>query len=405
MAKPRKSKRQDRIEAIEGAVRAQSGHPLLSALPRVEIDFLQQSRGPPARDAWLAVDYEIPPASRHYADAPRLIVRPNLDRDSEPSDWPWAIARVRMHVALNHVDPQRTDLAWSAACWAVAEALLINAGLGSRPAWLSPLPQGYKLTDERTLADRLHEGVPEEFLGLGLGAKGQTFWGCNFPALTDKMRRDASRAFAEGIRAAASGAITGVGGARSSAARKAGPAEECRSWFVSNYPLLAALASGFKIIEDADVCERLHVRVAAVHSELQEILVNPNALLSSDELRFVMAHEILHVGLRHEMRRQGRDPWLWNVACDYVINGWLLEMGVGRAPEAVGYLFDPELKGASAEEIYDRITGDLRLLRKIKKARGWVEGGPDVLGDKPEGWWRAGGVDLDAFYRRALQAG
>jgi predicted metal-dependent peptidase len=128
-------------------------------------------------------------------------------------------------------------------------------------------------------------------------------------------------------------------------------------------------------------------------------------LLKREELRFVMAHEMLHVGLRHEMRRQGRDPWLWNVACDYVINGWLIEMGVGLAPEAVGYLHDPELKGASAEEIYDRITSDLRLLRKIRKLRGWVEDGPDILGDKPEAWWRAGGMDLDAFYRRALQAG
>jgi predicted metal-dependent peptidase len=118
-----------------------------------------------------------------------------------------------------------------------------------------------------------------------------------------------------------------------------------------------------------------------------------------------MAQEILHVGLRHEMRRQGRDPWLWNVACDYVINGWLLEMGVGAAPEEIGYLYDPELKGLSAEDIYDRITGDLRILRKVRKLRGWVEDGPDMLGDKPEVWWRHGGSDLDAFYRRALQAG
>jgi predicted metal-dependent peptidase len=142
--------------------------------------------------------------------------------------------------------------------------------------------------------------------------------------------------------------------------------------------------------------------VAGVNSEIQEICVNPKAFLRGEEMRFVMAHEILHVGLRHECRRQGRDPWLWNVACDYVINGWLLEMGIGSPPEALGYLHDPDLKGTSAEEVYDRITGDLRVLRKIKKLRGW---GRDMLSDKPEAWWRAGGADLDAFYRRALQAG
>lgn len=405
MAKPRKRKREMRIEAVEQGIRAQAVHPLLSALPVVEIDYQQRGRAPMAHDAWVEVDYELTPAMSYSAEILRLVVRPNLERESEPGDWPWTIARVRMHAAMNHIDPARSDLAWSAACWAVAEALLINAALGSRPEWLAPLPQGYKLTDEHALAARLKENVPDEFLGLGLGARGRPFWRCNFAVLTDKMRRDASRAFADGVRAAAGGAIAGVGGKYAEAARKNSEAEQCRSWFISNYPLLAALASSFKVIEDVSVCERLHVRVAAVQSEIQEIYVNPKALLRGEEMRFVMAHEILHVGLRHEMRRQGRDPWLWNVACDFVINAWLIEMGVGRAPEAIGYLHDPELQGSSAEAIYDRIASDLRLLRKVKKLRGWVEDGPDVLGDRPEAWWRGGGVDLDAFYRRALQAG
>jgi hypothetical protein len=53
------------------------------------------------------------------------------------------------------------------------------------------------------------------------------------------------------------------------------------------------------------------------------------------------------------MRCQGRDQYLWNVACDYVINGWLMEMGVGEFP-ASGALFDPALKGLSVEAVYDR---------------------------------------------------
>jgi predicted metal-dependent peptidase len=408
MAK-RKSRRDARIEAIMKGLQQQSPHPLLQALPEVSMDYVQQRVPPVPADALIHVAYDLYSPTRyyarHYGAEPNLVVRPNLERDSDPADWPWVIARVRLHVALNHIDPEHTDLAWSAACWAAAEAILVNAGFGPRPAWLPPLPEGYKLTDERALAERLREHVPDDFLGLGLGSRAQPFWSCGFPKLTDKMRRDASRAFADGVRAAASQAVEGAGLEQARGARRDSEAERCRSWFVSEYPLLAALASSFTIVEDVEVCERLHVRVAAVHSEIQEIYLNPRALLHGEELRFVMAHEILHVGLRHEMRRQGRDPWLWNVACDYVINGWLIEMGVGRAPEAIGYLYDAELKGSSAEEIYDRITGDLRILRKIKKLRGWVDGGPDVLGDKPESWWRGGGEDLDAFYRRAMQAG
>jgi hypothetical protein len=38
-----------------------------------------------------------------------------------------------------------------------------------------------------------------------------------------------------------------------------------------------------------------------------------------------------------------------------VINGWLVEMGLGELPE-LGVLFDPSLKGLSAEALYDRIV-------------------------------------------------
>ena len=77
-----------------------------------------------------------------------------------------------------------------------------------------------------------------------------------------------------------------------------------------------------------------------------------------------MAHELLHAGLRHDTRCQGRDPYLWNVACDYVINSWLLEMGIGELPQ-IGVLHDPDLKNLSAESIYDQIVKDLRLLTKV----------------------------------------
>ena len=68
-----------------------------------------------------------------------------------------------------------------------------------------------------------------------------------------------------------------------------------------------------------------------------------------------MAHELLHVGLRHDARAQGRDHFFWNVACDYVINSWLIKMGIGQIP-TMGLLYDEDLKGLSAESIYDIIV-------------------------------------------------
>lgn len=77
---------------------------------------------------------------------------------------------------------------------------------------------------------------------------------------------------------------------------------------------------------------------------------------------------MLHAALRHGDRCGARDPYLFNIAADYVINGWLCEMQVGTMPE--GLLYDAELKDLSAEEVYDRIAKDLRRMRRLSTLRG-----------------------------------
>ncbi|MBO5388430.1 MAG: hypothetical protein J6A59_09855 [Lachnospiraceae bacterium] len=39
-----------------------------------------------------------------------------------------------------------------------------------------------------------------------------------------------------------------------------------------------------------------------------------------DELIFIMLHEMTHIGLMHPARLEGRDPELWNIACDLYVN-------------------------------------------------------------------------------------
>jgi predicted metal-dependent peptidase len=64
---------------------------------------------------------------------------------------------------------------------------------------------------------------------------------------------------------------------------------------------------------------------------------NPNFLLKKTPtgLRLVAFHEASHAILMHPMRRGGRDPKLWNIAVDYVVNGWALEDLVARNKNAV----------------------------------------------------------------------
>jgi len=63
----------------------------------------------------------------------------------------------------------------------------------------------------------------------------------------------------------------------------------------------------------------------------------------------LICHELLHILLGHHLRMRGRDAKMWNVACDYVINDMLVNMGFEPLPN---WLYDPKYSGKSAEDIY-----------------------------------------------------
>lgn len=174
------------------------------------------------------------------------------------------------------------------------------------------------------------------------------------------------------------------------------PWEWALEWFISSYPLLGGIAAGITIVADADIARAHAISIAAVNAEAGEIYINPLREFEDEEWRFVLAHEMLHAALRHGDRCGARDPFLFNIAADYVINGWLREMRIGTMPD--GLLYDPELAGLSAEEVYDRIAGDMR---RLATPRG--KGAGDILG-APLGSPRDY-VDLDEFYRRGLSHG
>jgi predicted metal-dependent peptidase len=174
-------------------------------------------------------------------------------------------------------------------------------------------------------------------------------------------------------------------------------AARARRWLISHYPLLGSLLTQFELVEDAEVCERMDISIAAVQISTGEIYINPRRQLSLEQAKFVVAHEVLHAGLNHSSRRQGRDPYLWNVACDFVINDWLVNMNVGVPPDG-GLLFDEELRGWAAEDIYLRLAADLRVRRRLCTLRG---NDVDMLDDRAGAFF----TDREEFCRRALLQG
>ncbi|WP_157991556.1 DUF2201 family putative metallopeptidase [Caldimonas tepidiphila] len=175
-----------------------------------------------------------------------------------------------------------------------------------------------------------------------------------------------------------------------------GPVAQAWRWLIAHYPLLGSLLARFELVEDVQVCQGQQISIAAIHLGLGEIYVNPLARLNLEQAKFVLAHEVLHAGLCHGSRRQGRDPFLWNVACDFVINHWLIEMRLGAPPP--GLLHDEHFRGWAAEDIYRSLAADLRARRRLRTLRGAAV---DVLDDGPRGAL----ADREAFCRRALAQG
>lgn len=130
--------------------------------------------------------------------------------------------------------------------------------------------------------------------------------------------------------------------------------------------------------------------------------MNPSVRYSEEEWRFVLAHEYLHAGLGHQERARGRDCYLWNVACDFVINGWLHDMQIGVMPMD-GLLYDEKLCNLSAEEVYDRIITNLRTYSKLGTFRGYGKG--DIMDGSAKGRTAGNATDIDEFCKSALQQG
>lgn len=141
-----------------------------------------------------------------------------------------------------------------------------------------------------------------------------------------------------------------------------------QEWFFRNYPFFSSLSAMFRIETDKDKCRERGIHYGAVDFNTKVIYLNefnlhPGKNDVSQEQIFVMAHEMLHVALNHAKRRKNREHLMWNLACDFVINNWLVEMCVGVPP--AGVFLDKKLSRLSAEEIYEVLKENREALREM----------------------------------------
>jgi len=97
--------------------------------------------------------------------------------------------------------------------------------------------------------------------------------------------------------------------------------------------------------------------------------------LTNPQLLFVILHETLHVALMHNWRRKNRNPHVFNIACDLVINYTLAKMGYKYMP--------PEgIAGDSVPWMADTVDSEEAYARLVREGQGQgQEQGQGSFGD------------------------
>lgn len=339
-----------------------------------------------------------------------IFVNPKVKLD--PNEWSYVLAHNLLHLAFGHFDkdkmPQTSDLypdVWNKACDIYIARFLADIGFGT-PMFPDPAEEyPIKLNDEKKIYDYLLKTEKSPFLqSYGFnGINGKDMIGVDSPIIYKAGETNLyADQFAFAINRSIKKAVSTVGG-HDYNPKKDTLVTKAAEWFLSHYPLLGGLAASFKIIEDVELCHKYEIQIAAVDAIHGEIYVNPVSGLDLEEWKYVLAHEYLHAGLCHHERCQGRNHYLWNVACDYVINDWLHEMRIGEMPSE-GTLYDEELHNMSAEAIYDLIVNKIRKFKKLDTFRGYGKG--DIFGGNGPRFEGIGkGISLDDFFKHSLMEG
>ena len=114
--------------------------------------------------------------------------------------------------------------------------------------------------------------------------------------------------------------------------------------------------------------------------------------MNNKEIEFVIAHEILHCVFDHLGRREGRDPKLYNIAADYIVNNLLVRDRIGEKPSFIDCFQDFKYDKWTSEEVYDDIYEQAKQNGKefLEQLGEMLDEHLDGLGDSADGEGDAG---------------
>lgn len=112
------------------------------------------------------------------------------------------------------------------------------------------------------------------------------------------------------------------------------------------YPFFGSVVASVGYKENKDI--------STTGTDGETIYYNPEYLegLSVEEQTFIFAHEVCHIAFNHILRSEGKNPELWSIATDGVINQFLKRDGLKIAPGVVDMA---EAINYDAEQLYEKL--------------------------------------------------
>ena len=173
---------------------------------------------------------------------------------------------------------------------------------------------------------------------------------------------------------------------------------KARAKLMKGHVGMASMLLHLNLVEvEASKCETLA-------TDGRNIFYNPSfvAEISEEELKGVLVHEALHCVYEHMLRRATRHPKVWNIACDYAINTYLVYDLRMELPE--GGLMNRKYHKLTAEQIYRDLINDEEALQDAldQMGEGQGEGEGEGSGNPTEGkggksGQKVGDIDLDSI--------
>ena len=125
---------------------------------------------------------------------------------------------------------------------------------------------------------------------------------------------------------------------------------QAKAKLLIDYPYFGTLASKLEVVLNDDL--------EAFKSDGKKLEYSSDFLKNAElsELEFILANGAMHSVLAHDIRKNNRSGWLWQMATDMAINDMLVENGLDMP---YGAQYRERFKGMYAEEIYAELKNDI----------------------------------------------